>query len=107
MKGLIVGIIFILLGASGEFALKGTNSPVALILVGVVFCVLGIIRIVSDNMEDTKEVPVQLTAKQKMYQICKTCSNYKFDMKTGVSCGLTDSKPDFNENCIHYKGSTN
>ena len=31
--------------------------------------------------------------------ICKTCQNRSFDMKTGTLCGLTGQKPDFQTQC--------
>ncbi len=34
--------------------------------------------------------------------ICRNCKNRKFDQATGVVCGLTGSKPAFEENCPDY-----
>lgn len=44
--GLIISIAMIILGLNGGFVLKGTNSSMALVIVGVVFLVFDIIGIV-------------------------------------------------------------
>jgi hypothetical protein len=41
MGNIIVGALFIIGGASGEYALKGTNSPIALMVLGVVLIAFG------------------------------------------------------------------
>ena len=43
---IVMGLAAIAAGASGQFSLIGTNSSVALIVLGVVFVVWGIIQIV-------------------------------------------------------------
>lgn len=40
--GLIISIALIVMGASGEFVLKGTESSTALIIAGVVFLIIDI-----------------------------------------------------------------
>ena len=36
---------------------------------------------------------------EERINICKTCQNRSFDMKTGTLCGLTGQKPDFQTQC--------
>ena len=43
---IVMGLAAIAAGASGQFSLIGTNSTVALIVLGAVFVVWGIIQIV-------------------------------------------------------------
>jgi hypothetical protein len=45
MWNIVIGIIFIVGGLSGKLALLGTNSPVALTIVGVGLLVWGIIQV--------------------------------------------------------------
>lgn len=35
-------------------------------------------------------------------KICKTCQNRVFNMETGINCGLTNLKPDFEVKCDYY-----
>lgn len=35
-------------------------------------------------------------------RVCKTCQNRRFDTKTGIVCGLTNLKPDFEYECKDY-----
>jgi len=44
MWNIIIGIIFILGGASGKMALIGTDSSAALVVVGVGLCLWGIFQ---------------------------------------------------------------
>ncbi len=46
MANIIIGIIFIIGGLSGNLALLGTNSGVALAVLGGILVVLGIVRLV-------------------------------------------------------------
>jgi len=39
-------------------------------------------------------------------KFCKNCINRKNDLKTGIICGLTDRKPDFNGFCNDFKEDT-
>ena len=39
---------------------------------------------------------------QAQLAYCKTCQNRKFDMNTGIVCGLTDQKPQFEDKCADY-----
>ncbi len=41
MGNIIVGVLFIIGGASGQYAMKGTNSPIALIVLGVALLAFG------------------------------------------------------------------
>ena len=103
MKQLIFGILFIVLGASGEFTLRGTNSPGLLIIVGVILTLVGVMGLLSSpTKKETEKEPELLTEKQKMYNICRSCTSTKFDKKTGINCGLTGSKPNFREMCPSY-----
>lgn len=47
MWNIIVGILFIIGGASGEFVLVGTDSCGALVLVGIGLIVWGVIQVAS------------------------------------------------------------
>lgn len=35
--------------------------------------------------------------------VCKTCENRKFDASHGIVCRLTDEKPNFTDECPHFK----
>lgn len=35
-------------------------------------------------------------------RFCKRCVNYRFDLKRGIVCGLTDQKPDFEGDCPDF-----
>ncbi len=37
--------------------------------------------------------------------ICKTCTNKKFDRDRGIVCGLTDQKPTFENSCSDYNAN--
>jgi len=37
--------------------------------------------------------------------ICKTCTNKKFDRDRGIVCGLTDQKPTFEDSCSDYNAN--
>jgi hypothetical protein len=37
------------------------------------------------------------------FEICDTCENKNFDIKKGISCGLTGEKPAFVGTCVDYK----
>ena len=103
MRQIIFGILFIVLGTSGEFALRGTNSPALLIIAGVILLIIGIIKLVGDNAEETTQlVPQEMTERQKMSAVSKACAHRKFEMRSGTSCGLTGGKPNFEGICINY-----
>lgn len=50
--GLLISVGLIVLGLSGNFVLKGTDSSIALVIVGIVFLIFDIIGIVRANNED-------------------------------------------------------
>jgi hypothetical protein len=58
----LVGIFFIIGGLSGELVLRGTNSSIALVFVGIILVILGIVKLINgndnneiiDNEEETK-----------------------------------------------------
>ena len=47
--GLLISIALIIMGLSGQFVLKGTDSSIALVVAGVVFLIFDIIGIVRAN----------------------------------------------------------
>jgi len=49
MKSMIVGIIFIIGGFSGNLALIGTNSGTALGVIGLVLVILGIFQVIKSE----------------------------------------------------------
>jgi hypothetical protein len=53
--GLIAGIGLIIAGLSGEFVLKGTNSSIALVVVGVILLIGDIIATVRHHSENGNE----------------------------------------------------
>ena len=55
MKLIISGVVLIILGLTGKFALIGTNSPLALVAAGAVLIIVGIIQIVRANIKQYKE----------------------------------------------------
>ena len=59
MGKIIVGILFIIGGASGEFVLRGTNSPEALIVVGFILVIIGIVQIVSKKKKKNHQLLVK------------------------------------------------
>ena len=88
MRNIIFGVIFIILGASGGFVFRGTNSSALLVIAGVVSLIIGIVRLVGENSTETKTVQPEMTERQKMFSVCKACTNRKFDMKTGTTVVL-------------------
>ena len=56
MRQIIFGILFIIGGLSGQLALRGTNSSGALVAVGAVFLIIGIVRFI--NAGDEEEVVI-------------------------------------------------
>lgn len=44
MWNIIIGLFFIIGGASGHMVLRGTNSSIALIVVGIILIIYGIIK---------------------------------------------------------------
>lgn len=53
--GIIISVVIIGLGLSGQFVLKGTNSSTALVIAGVLFLVIEIIGAIRDNKRDDHE----------------------------------------------------
>ncbi len=51
MGNLIFGILMIIGGVSGTMVLRGTGSPTALIVVGVVMCFIGFGQISADGKQ--------------------------------------------------------
>jgi hypothetical protein len=49
MWNILVGIFFIIGGLSGELVLRGTNSSIALVVVGIVLVILGIVKLINKN----------------------------------------------------------
>ena len=47
--GLFVSVALIIMGLSGQFVLKGTDSSLALVIVGVLFLIFDIVGIVRSN----------------------------------------------------------
>jgi hypothetical protein len=45
MRWIISGIVAVILGTTGNFVLAGTNSPLALVVVGFVLIIIGFIQI--------------------------------------------------------------
>lgn len=52
---IIVGAILVILGASGQFVLKGTNSSIALIIFGAILAVVGIGLAIGQNNKSKKK----------------------------------------------------
>ncbi len=85
MGNIIFGVLFIIGGAYGEFALKGTNSPVLLGIVGIGLLIKGLF----DLSKNSDEVTLDST----------TPSNSKFILLTSLdnpqeSIGSTVYEPD-------------
>ncbi len=53
--GIIISIVIIGLGLSGQFVLKGTNSSTALVIAGVVFLIIEIIAAVIESKRDEQK----------------------------------------------------
>lgn len=53
--GLLISIAIIVAGLSGQFVLKGTDSSLALVVVGVVFLIIDIIGIVRAKNKEKDE----------------------------------------------------
>ena len=51
MWNIIIGILFIIGGASGEFVLKGTESSSALVVIGIGLVIWGVIQLAGRNSE--------------------------------------------------------
>ena len=52
---MIISLVMIIGGLSGAFVLKGTNSSVALVVIGFIFLVIDIIGIVRASKEEDSE----------------------------------------------------
>ena len=58
--GLLISIALIIMGLSGEYVLKGTESSTALVVVGVLFLVVDIIGIVrAKKNDDNNDTPAE------------------------------------------------
>ena len=53
--GLLISIAIIIAGLSGSYVLKGTDSSLALVVVGVVFLIIDIIGIVRAKNKEKDE----------------------------------------------------
>jgi len=49
MRKLLIGIVFIIGGLGGGMVLRGTESGIALAVVGLVFCIWGGVEVMSDR----------------------------------------------------------
>ncbi len=65
MSRIIFGVLFIIGGASGQLALRGTNSSIALVVVGVIFVVIGIVQLSSKD-EDSVYSAVETKPKNQL-----------------------------------------
>jgi hypothetical protein len=78
MARIIYGVIMIILGLTGNFALRGTNSPTALVVIGFIMVIVGIIQmasnanknedvlVVAKNENRVSPNPVQVTQKKEI-----------------------------------------
>ncbi len=61
--GLLISIALIIMGLSGEYVLKGTESSTALVVVGVLFLIVDIIGIVrakkNDDNQNNTDAPAE------------------------------------------------
>lgn len=57
--GLLISIALIIMGLSGEYVLKGTESSTALVVVGVLFLIVDIIGIVRAKKNDDNNTPAE------------------------------------------------
>jgi uncharacterized membrane protein len=58
--GLLISIALIIMGLSGEYVLKGTESSTALVVVGVLFLIVDIIGIVrAKKNDDNNDTPAE------------------------------------------------
>ena len=58
--GILVSVALIIMGLSGEYVLKGTESSTALVVVGVLFLVVDIIGIVrAKKNDDNNDTPAE------------------------------------------------
>jgi hypothetical protein len=82
MGTLIIGILFILGGISGQFALRGTNSPAALIVVGIILVFIGVIQIITKKEKSTDLVDEKVNnQKEQKYddvELIKTVNKSSF-----------------------------
>ena len=60
MRWIISGIGAIILGLAGKFALVGTNSPLALVGVGILLILTGIVRIILKKMQAKEKIEMDL-----------------------------------------------
>jgi len=58
---LIISIIFIIGGLSGNLVLRGTNSSIALVIAGFVFLGISIYRLVTNGQNQTEEEDLDVT----------------------------------------------
>ena len=57
MGKIIIGILFIIGGLSGEFVLRGTNSSGTLAVVGVILIIVGFFQMSKGNVDSIKVKP--------------------------------------------------
>jgi len=65
MGNIIIGILFIIGGLSGHFVMRGTNSPGALIVVGVILCIWGFVQLGRKSESDDSEPAVTIAKGDK------------------------------------------
>jgi len=69
MGNILIGIAFIIGGASGSCVLRGTNSSGALIVVGIGLCIWGFIQVVrKKNDKELDNMEQELDARDKEKQ---------------------------------------
>jgi len=98
MGNILVGIIMIGLGLSGKFVLIGTNSPLALAGVGVIFIIVGIFKMVLNHDpvdsklsavnpgdKDYELVPIESAINQRQTQLSENMPIY--DLKNNSYIG--------------------
>ena len=92
MRQIIIGIGFLIAGSTGQFVLRGTNSPIALVLVGIVLIGIGIFK----YMNPDEDVPVEAKPEEAIKVIDEKMVVYN---KTHESLGVL-SELEINSNVI-------
>lgn len=68
MRRIIFGALFIIGGASGQLVLRGTNSSIALVIVGIILVIIGIVQMTS-NGEDNADAEISSLKPQDQLSI--------------------------------------